>query len=45
MGKDETMGKIFENFTIFVRRSWIMFPVVDFFFFLQSFYCYSNFSK
>ena len=32
MGKDETMGKIFENFTIFIRRSWIMFPVVDFFF-------------
>ena len=32
MGKDETMGKIFENFTIFIRRSWIMFPVVDLFF-------------
>ena len=31
MGKDETMGKIFENFTIFVRRSWIMFSVADFF--------------
>ena len=35
MGKDETMGKIFGNFTIFVRRSWIMFPVVDFFFFAK----------
>ena len=35
MGKDETMGKIFENFMIFVRRSWIMFPVVDFFFFCK----------
>lgn len=31
MGNDETLGKIFENFMLFIRRSRIMFPVVDFF--------------